>query len=330
MTEQAAQPNSLSALSGEMLLGLADPRALIGAVERVITEVGAGRSTVPERHHLSGPDSTLLVMPCEAGGLFGTKLVSLTPANAPRGQPVTQGLMVLFDGSTGAPLALLDAASLTCQRTGAVAALGIRELTDPGLDTLGIVGCGVQGAWVAIQAASIRPIRTLHCLARSEESFTRFSATIARFAPHLAIERCETAADLLRRTECVVTATTATRPVLPEDPALLAGKLLISIGSYRPHMQELPDTAFRLAGEIIVDSPHAATEVGDLINPLASGLLTQDKVIGIGEILAGRHRVALDATRLFKSVGYAAFDLFVAELLYRLARERGLGQEILL
>ncbi len=285
---------------------------------------------VPERHHLVGPQSTLLVMPCEAAGLFGTKLVSLTPANAPLGRPVTQGLMLLFDGTTGAALALLDAASLTCQRTGAVAALAVRELTPSSLDTLGIVGCGVQGAWAAIQAAAVRPVRTLYALARSETSFVRFHETVARFAPGLTIERCATAEELLGQTECVLTATTSTTPVLPDDPDLLAGKLLISIGSYRPHMQELPDAAFRLAGAVVVDSPHAATEVGDLINPLAAGLLKPDRVIGLGEILGGRHRPEPGTTRVFKSVGYAAYDLFVADLLYRLARERGLGQQILL
>ena len=319
----SSQSTGLLVLSGEVLLGLATPLALVDAVEQAI-----GGAVVPERAHLAGTGSTLLVMPSSSEDLFGVKLVSVAPGNASRNRPIIQGLMLLVDALDGAPVALLDAAVLTCQRTGAVAALGIRSLSLPGIDALGVVGCGVQGAWAAIHAATVRPIRTLFCLPRSEESFLGFRATVSRFAPELEIVRCADASEVLAQSDCVVAATTSTSPVLPNDQALLADKLLVSIGSYRPHMQELPDAAYALAGTIYVDSPHAAHEVGDVINPVARGLVAPEAVIEIGEILADRHTPGDQRCRVFKSVGYGAYDLFAAKLLYRIARERGLGQEI--
>jgi ornithine cyclodeaminase len=95
-----------------------------------------------------------LVMPSFTSSLFGVELVSVTPSNAETGRPVTQGIMILLDGQSGAPLAMLDAGALTAERTGAVAAMAIRLLADPDTETLGLIGCGTQGAWIVIQVAS--------------------------------------------------------------------------------------------------------------------------------------------------------------------------------
>ena len=77
--------------------------------------------------------------------------------------------------------------------------------------------------------------------------------------------------ELLARTDVVIAATTSAEPVLPDDPALLAGKHFISVGSYRPAMQELPDAVYRLAGHLVLDSDFARHEVGDAINRLKRG-----------------------------------------------------------
>jgi ornithine cyclodeaminase/alanine dehydrogenase-like protein (mu-crystallin family) len=315
------------ALAGDVLLGLAEPARLVDAIADAMAAVRAGEAQVPHREHLESGASTLLVMPSAGGGLFGAKLVTLTPGNAARGLAVTQGAMLLLDDSSGEALAILDAAALTCQRTGAVAALGVRTLA-PGIDTLGVVGCGVQGAWSAIMAAGVAPIRTLACVARGEGSFTRFSETVRRFRPDLDIHRCAGVEEMLALASCVLTATTSTTPVLPDDEAALGGKILIGVGAYRPHMQELPDAAYRLASQVLVDSPAAAQEAGDLIGPLSRGLIAQDDVVLLADVLAGRQVLKPAPVRIFKSVGYAAFDLFAARLFLQAARDRGLGQEV--
>jgi ornithine cyclodeaminase/alanine dehydrogenase-like protein (mu-crystallin family) len=315
------------ALAGEVLLGLAEPGLLVDAMAQAMAAARAGEAQVPRREHLEAGASTLLVMPSAANGLFGAKLVTLTPGNAAHGAPVTQGAMLLLDDRTGETLAILDAASLTCQRTGAVAALGVRTLC-PDIDTLGVVGCGVQGAWSAIMAAGVAPIRALACVARGEGSFARFSETVRRFRPDLEIRRCAGVEAMLAMTSCVLTATTSTTPVLPDDEAALSGKTLIGVGAYRPHMQELPDAAYRLAAQVLVDSPAASQEAGDLIGPLSRGLIAQEDVVLLADVLVGQQTLKPAPVRIFKSVGYAAFDLFAARLFLQTARDRGLGQEI--
>ena len=123
--------------------------------------------STPARTQLEWEDGTLLTMPALAEAVFGIKLVCVIPGNAARGLPVTNGLMVLSDRHTGAPLALLNAAALTAQRTGAIGALGVKYMTPADTASVGIIGAGVQGAWQAIFACAVRPIREVLYVARS-------------------------------------------------------------------------------------------------------------------------------------------------------------------
>src|SRR5947209_4212116 len=111
-------------LSTDDIIKLLPPLEFIAAVEAAARAMEAGSAIVPKRMHTEWGANTLLTMPVVTEGSFGTKLVSVVPSNAACGLPVTNGLMVLNDGTTGLPLAIMNAAGLTAQRTGAVGALG--------------------------------------------------------------------------------------------------------------------------------------------------------------------------------------------------------------
>jgi ornithine cyclodeaminase/alanine dehydrogenase-like protein (mu-crystallin family) len=317
-------------LSRSDLIGLLSPLVLVEAVEVAARDLYSERALVPKRGHLDWAGNTLLTMPAVSTGGFGVKMVSVVPGNAARGLPVTSGLMVVNDGETGAPLALMDAGALTAQRTGAVGGLGVKYMTPTATSSMGIIGCGVQGAWQVIVAAALRPIREVFCVSRSQKSFEQFSATVARHAPDVTIVSCADARELLGRTDLVITATTSAEPVLPDEPALLKGKHFISVGSFRPNMQELPDSVYALAGSLAVDSEHARLEVGDVINPCKKGLLGEDDVFSIAACVMGTRVVDVTRTTAYKSVGMAIYDLCVAQAFLRAARATGIGQEVAL
>ena len=65
------------------------------------------------------------------------------------GLPTVTGVICLSDASNGEPLMLLDARSVTALRTGAVAAVAARALAREKARTVGIIGCGLHGAWTA-------------------------------------------------------------------------------------------------------------------------------------------------------------------------------------
>jgi len=107
---------------------------------------------------------------------------------------------------------------------GAVGALGVKYGTRRETFSVGIVGCGIQGAWQAIFACAVRPIREVFCVSRSTVKFEKFATTVNRHAPGIRITQCHDASELLARTALVVTATTSAEPVLPDESNLLVNK----------------------------------------------------------------------------------------------------------
>lgn len=318
------------ALNAADILKLLRPAQTVGLVEAAALAAGGADCIVPARAHIRWPRGTLLIMPAIAPGVMSVKLVSVVPGNAARALPVTNGLLVLSDADTGLPLALLNAAALTAVRTGAVGALGVKHLTPPDASSLGVVGAGVQGAWVAISACAVRPIRTVFAVRRSAASYAAFEKALAEHAAGVRVVACANAAELLGRTGVIVTATTSAEPVLPDEPALLEGRHFIAIGSFERHMRELPGSVFRLSGHLVLDSEFARHEVGEAVLPVEQGVLSDADVFTIGELVAGRRALDIGRTTVYKSAGMALFDLFVARALHEAALQRGVGQEVTL
>ena len=68
-----------------------------------------------EQYPHAGP----LHQPIKGGGHALLKWVTSFPGNPARGLPTVMGVVLLSDASNGAPVAVLDAASVTALRTGA-------------------------------------------------------------------------------------------------------------------------------------------------------------------------------------------------------------------
>jgi ornithine cyclodeaminase len=315
-------------LSGKDLLDLVPPGTLIAAIEAGLRDFAEQRTIVPVRHHLDFSGNTLLTMPVIGDGAFGAKVVSIVPSNSGRGVPVVNGLMILNDGTTGIPLAVLDAAALTAQRTGAVGAVGLKFTTPPDVDRIGVIGTGVQGTWQAIFACAVRRIHTVHFIARSDDKAKQFIDAVARRTSSVRFARCADADELVSKAQVVIAATTSNSPVLPANRSLLENRHFVSVGSFKPAMQELPDSVYELTGEVVVDSDAAKSEVGDLINPLARGWLREENVIHLAQLVTGQRAVDTERTTVFKSVGMALYDLYAARAFVAEAQRAGRGTSL--
>jgi ornithine cyclodeaminase/alanine dehydrogenase-like protein (mu-crystallin family) len=312
-------------LSAHDLEDLIAPATLVAAIEHALRDFAQGQVTVPARQHFDCGDKTVLSMPVIGASVFGAKLVSVVPGNASRGLPVTTGLMMLSDGQTGLPLAVVNAAALTALRTGAVGALALEFIAPASVDRVGIIGTGAQGVSQAIFACAVRPITTVCFVARSEHSAQRFIDAVAPRVPAVRLVRCKDARELLSECPVIIAATTSADPVLPNERTLLEGKHFLSIGSFRPTMQELPNAVYELAGCVVVDSDAARHEAGDLINPLATGVLREQNIYHLAQLITGARSVDARRTTVFKSVGMALYDLYAASALVAEAQRKGRG-----
>lgn len=149
----------------------------------------------------------------------------------------------------------------------------------------------------------------------------------SRHAPGVKLTPVADARELLKSTSLIITATPSSEPVSPDEPQLLHGKHFIGIGSFRPDMQELPDSVYRLAGELAIDAESARHEVGHVIAPIERGVLKPSDVFFIGELVSGRRSVNVHHTTAYKPAGMALYDLVAAVVAYEAAKRLSKGHE---
>lgn len=310
------------------LAQLTDWSGLIDQMIKAMIAYEDGDFAMPDRVSMGFANNTLLLMPAQSGRYFSTKLVSLFPDNPSRNEPVIKGIVVLNNGETGEPIAILNGAKLTAVRTAAVSAAGIRFTTPENVSTLGLIGAGVQGMHQILAACQVRPIERIYILDKYEDRAKTFIACLGSSLPEVQMIRVGSSEELMEKSEVIITATNSNKPVLADNPDLLRNKHIIAIGSYKPQMRELPDSLFSLITQCFVDVRFALEESGDLIHPFEMGLLKQKQVIPIGSLISGKVTADTSSTTLFKLVGMALFDLYTAQWFYEKAIRLDAGENV--
>lgn len=152
---------------------------IIAALELMFRQKGEGRVEMPPKVGVhTMPDAFLHAMPAyiPSQKAVGMKWVGGYPENRRRHLPYITGLLILNDAKTGVPLAVMDCVWITAMRTGAATAVAARYLARPDSQTVGILGCGVQGR-SNLEALSLGfPLKTAHAYdidRATSESFAR-------------------------------------------------------------------------------------------------------------------------------------------------------------
>lgn len=290
----------------------------IRAVKEAFIQLSTGQARVPARTSLEIPEfrTTALVMPAylPRSKRLGLKLISLCEDNPAKGLPMAQAVAILMDAELGTPLAVLDASYLTAVRTGAASGAATDALARKEARVAAIFGCGVQGKAQLEAVAAVRPIRKAFVFDINPRTAAAFAEEMRR---KLAMDvEPATSPEVLREADVISTATTSSVPVF-SDAHLKPGVHINAIGSYKPHVREIPGETIRRA-KVFVDQRQACLEeAGDLIIPLRENLIGEGHIRAeIGEVLAGLKpgRNSEDEITVFKSVGNAVQDLALASL----------------
>ena len=221
-------------------------------------------------------------------------------------------VVVLFE--RGELRAVIEADRLGQLRTGAASAVAAKHLARAGARRLGVIGCGLQAR---TQVACIR-----EALPGIEETvaYCRKPERLAEFCDEVGAEPAESHREAAEA-DVVVTITTSRDPVLRGE-WLRPGALVCAVGANHPRARELDNAVLERAAFVCCDSlADARIESGDLIEPVAQGLLDWLEVHELQEVVAGElsGRQADDDIVLFKSNGLAAWDLAVAVRVAELA-----------
>lgn len=300
---------------------LLTPADLIAMAERSFIAVSDGTARQPERTLLRVANGGFGLMPGEVTdpAVFGIKLVSLFPDAAAQGLSSHQGLVILFDGRTGEPRLIVDGARLTALRTAAASVVSVRALARMPVGTLGLIGCGEQAAAHLRLFRDVLPPQRVVVWARRRAAAEAFAQ---QHGGGIAI--AGTVEEVCSQADVICTLTKAKEPIL-EGRWLRPGQHIVAAGSSTPDKREIDERAVARSSVFVDWRKGAEREAGDIRAAIAAGLCGEDVVRGeVGEVLLGRigGRTAPDEITLFKSLGIAAEDLLLANLLWGRHSER--------
>jgi len=302
----------------------------IGAVEQAFRLNNEGQSLPP------GVLETLT----ETGGFHikaaGLKLASRTyyaakvNANFPQnmskwGLPTIQGVIALFDGESGYPLALLDSIEITGLRTGAATAVAAKYLARPDSTVATICGCGVQGRVQLKSLARVLRLEKVYAYDQVEAFSTKFADEMTAelkldVIPVMDLPRA------LGESDVCVTCTSSRRPFLMREH-VRTGTFVAAVGADNPLKQEL-DAKLLASNKLVVDVLDQCATIGELHHAIAAGVMGKSEVYAeLGAIVAGRTpgRTSTEEIVIFDSTGTALQDLAAASIVYERALGSGKG-----
>lgn len=306
-------------LSEADVAALLSPADALAAVEESFLRIARGAVENPPRSRVVMEDGVFAVMPCVDTelGYAGHKSYAWL---APRGTPF---VVVLFSLGEARVEAVLEAETLSELRTAAASAVAVKHLARAEASTLGVVGCGRQAA------AHVTALRGVLPALERVVAYCRNAERLTELCHAHDCEPAESHQDVAEL-DVVVTATTSHDPVVRGE-WLREGALVCGVGANDPLARELDNVVLERATFVCCDSrEQSKQEAGDLIEPVARGVLDWLEVHELHAVVAGEieGRHAETDIVLFKSNGLAAWDLAAAAHVVRLARERGAGTEI--
>jgi len=266
------------------------PALAVRAVREAFKADGEGRTTVPPVINLAvaGGEFHIKTAVIEGVPSIAIKIASGFPGNPRRGLPPGSGMMAVFDVRTGLPAALLlDNGFLTDIRTGAAGAVAAERLARTDVETVGVIGSGLQARHQVICLCEVRQPRRLLAWSPEPAQLEEYCAEMrqrcgldARVMPD--IESVCRGADLL------ITATPARSPLV-RAAWLRPGMHVTALGADSPGKQELDAACLGRADLVVVDRLSQCAAFGELSSAIAAGVFSADRVHAeLGAVAAGR------------------------------------------
>jgi len=259
------------------------------------------------------------IMPGAMGahGTFGAKLISVFPENFARGIQSHQGLVILFDPESGAPICAVHAGELTAIRTAAASAVATDALARKDARHLALLGYGEQAE---THARAIRKIRSLESIVVWGRSPSRAHAFAERMQAELGlpVSAARTVPDAVAEADIICTVTSAAVPILRGE-WVRPGTHLNLVGSSHAGPTEV-DNDLVVRSRFIVDSREGVLNQGaEFLRAKAAGLIGDEHIVAeIGQVLAGEieGRRSREEITVYKSLGHVVQDLASAWALY--------------
>lgn len=306
-------------LSARDIEGLLDHRELLEQLRGAMCAHAASRVAAQRAHSpipSAAPHSVMIVFPGLVPGIpaYTVKI----NAKLPKSTPSVRGLIALMELDTGRLLAVMDSIKITEIRTALVGALAAQALARATIDTVAVIGAGVQGR---AQLRALRLVREFRAVRVFDVVPERAKALAREMRAEIpaTFDVAATVEDAVANADVVITATWATSPIVTRR-MIASGTHITAIGADEPGKAELDADLIRRS-RFVCDDPDLAVEMG----ALAGVGLGRDAIhASLGDVLSGRAtgRASDDDVTIFGSVGLPCQDLPAAWMAYQRAGAR--------
>lgn len=294
-------------------------------VERAFAAHGRGEAVDTPRVRTRQPGAHLHVLQAASAelGLVGLKAYYVMP-----GQSSTS-LIQLIDREHGHLVALVESDWLGRVRTGAATGVATARLAREDARVAGFFGYGRQAVAQLEAVCAVRRLSEAKVYGRDSAAVRAFcEAMSARLGVN--VRPAASPEETVRGSDIVVAMTRASEPLF-DGRWLEPGQFVAAAGGNSLDRREIDLETVRRAGLVVVDSREIAErECGDLLPAVEAGLLHWQRLMELGEIVAGVREGRRDAAQitLFESHGMGLQDLYTAAQVLVLARERDLGTDL--
>lgn len=282
----------------------------VGRARRLIEHAlreGFRPATDPARINIPAGTGHMLLMPSVLSSWTGTKIATVSPDNPARNKPRIQAMYILLDTETLTPQALMEGNTLTSLRTPAVSAVAVDHLTPPTIDRMVLFGTGPQAHSHVAAMAEVRDIGEVVVCGRNDE---RIDAVLAT-ARGLGLSARSGSPEDVAGAGLIVCCTSTATPLF--DGALVSDDaVIVAMGSHEPEYRELDSTLMARSQVFVEDRGAALREAGDVVQPVDQGVLAEEDLYELVDLVAGAVTVDTTRPRVFKCVGMSWEDLAVA------------------
>ena len=246
--------------------------------------------------------------------------------------PVNWTIIILYDLTSGEPIAFMHETHLSGFRVGATSALAVAEAARADAQVLGLFGTGHQAYPGCRAIAAVRPIKEVRVFspnARHRESFVERMAGERFKAVAVADPR-----EVVRGADIVCCCTNSKVPVFRGE-WLEDGQMVITIANSDVLItrSEVDETVFARAREIIINdwASVVANRQVELLSQIEKGVVRRENVHELGDIVAGKAKLARDPKAIVyykNNTGLAMQFAACGAILHRKLKAEGTNRTI--
>lgn len=309
----------------EVNLGM---KEIIDALDEMFKQKGNGKVEMPPKPGIhTRPDAFIHAMPAYIPAIesAGMKWVAGYPGNQKKGLPYISGLLILNDPETGIPIAIMDCTWITAMRTGAATAVAAKYLARGDSSTVGILACGVKGR---------TNLEALNCLfdVTKVKVFDIYPEVAMKFAKDMS-EQLKLEIEVVKEPKQAVVdldMVVTSGPILKNPTPVIEADWLCE-GAFASPV----DFDSYWKGQALSQADKLATDdIGQMSYYRGAGYFkdTPEPYADLGEIVSGKKpgRQSETERTIAINLGLALDDMATAPLIYKLAKEKGIGTELML